>query len=137
MLRPLLDSDKPIIKEWISRDPHHVDLNEEFFYRPDGFAFAANDKLGPVLFLKIEPMDAQIVRIHVQFDNTQTRRNAVALARIFPDVCAAIRQANLRYLLFDSISDPLIRFCQKRFGFVHIADTTDYFLDLTSSKTSS
>lgn len=132
MLRPLLDSDKPIIKEWISRDPHHSreGMAEEFFYRPDGFAFASDDARGPVMYFKLDPLDAETVRMHIQFDELERRRNAVSLVHEFPAVRAAIMAANLRYLVFDSVSESLIRFCQKRFGFVHIADTNDYFIDL-------
>jgi hypothetical protein len=82
------------------------------------------------MYLKIEPLDASVARIHIQFDNAQRRRNAVMLARDWPLVKLAALGADLRYLLFDSVSDSLVRFCQKRFGFVHIADTNDYFIDL-------
>jgi hypothetical protein len=130
MLRPLLDSDKPIIKEWIARDPQHAGMVEEFFYRPDGFSFAIDDARGPVMYVKIEPLDAELARLHIQFDELEHRRNAVALVREWPAVRAAITVAKLRYLVFDSVSGPLIRFCQKRFGFTHVADTNDYFIDL-------
>ncbi len=105
-------------------------MNEEFFFRPDGFSFAGDDVKGPIMYFKLEPIDADTVRMHIQFDNREHRRNAVGLIKGFPAVAAAIRGANLRYLIFDSVSEPLIRFCQKRFGFVRIADTDDYLLDL-------
>ncbi|MGA7766029.1 MAG: hypothetical protein WCA27_07355 [Candidatus Sulfotelmatobacter sp.] len=134
MLRPISDSDKPIIAEWISKDADHLakELNEEFFYRPDGFSFAIADERGPVMYIKIEPCDAEIVRFHIQFDERERgrRRTVLALMRDIPTVLDLVKKSNIRYIVFDSVSETLIRFCQKHFGFVHIADSNDYQLDL-------
>jgi hypothetical protein len=105
-------------------------MTEAFFRQPDSLNLAVEDKVGPVMYLRIEPLDAEIVRLHIQFAPQEPRRTAMALAREFPAVRERIRGTGMKYLVFDSVSEPLIRFCQKHFGFVRIADTNDYLLDL-------
>lgn len=132
MLRPLLKSDKAIIDEWIARDADHSakHMTEEFFREQNSLAFAIDDNRGPVMYVRINPMPGEVARLHIQFDEGQHRRTAVALAREFPAVRARIEKANLRYILFDSASEPLVRFCQKHFHFIRIADSNFYILDL-------
>jgi hypothetical protein len=132
MLRAITEVDRPIISEWISRDPEHSakGMTEEFFRQPDSINFAADDKRGPVMYIRVEPLDAEIVRLHIQFNDGEHRRTALTLARGFPIVRDLVRKSGIRYIVFDSVSEPLIQFCQKHFGFVHIPDSNDYFIDL-------
>jgi hypothetical protein len=88
------------------------------------------DGKGPIMCFRFDPVDADIVRVYIQFDTRERRRTAVALAASFLEITERVRKANLRYIIFDSVSESLIRFCQKRFGFVRVADTNDYFIDL-------
>jgi|HubBroStandDraft_1064217.scaffolds.fasta_scaffold130880_1 hypothetical protein len=92
--------------------------------------FAVEDKTGPIMFVRVEPLDAEIVRLYTQFAEDEPRRTAVALARDFPTVRDLIRKSGVRYLVFNSVSPTLIAFFTKRFGFVHLPDSNDYFLDL-------
>jgi hypothetical protein len=136
MLRPITDLDRAIIDEWIARDPEHSArmMTEAFFRQPDSVNFACDDKFGPVMYFRLEPVDAEITRVHTQFSSSSKpgnqRRTAVTLARAFVVITDLARKAGVHYLVFESTAPRLIAFCTKRFGFVHIADSNDYLLDL-------
>lgn len=136
MLRPIFDSDKLVIADWISRDPDHAaqGSTEAFFYQPDGLSLAIQDNRGPIMYIKIEPTSPEVARFHIQFDERERarRRTVIALMRDIPTVLDLIKKSNIKYIIFDSVSEPLIRFCQKRFGFVRVADSNNYSLDLSS-----
>lgn len=135
MLRNILASDTPIIDEWITLDPAHSarGMTAKFFHQPDSLSFAIEDARGPVMFVRIDPLDACSVRMHIQFDERERRRTVLALARAFPDVRERLHDSGTRYVFFDSVSEPLIRFCEKRFGFVRLADSDTYYLFLPIS----
>lgn len=106
-------------------------MTAEFFRQPDTIALAIEDDAGPIMFIRIDPVDANIVRLHIQFDETARRRTALALMREFPQMRYLISQSNAKYIIFDSVSQSLIKFCERRFGFVHLPDSNDYFLDIS------
>lgn len=133
MLRAITAADVPFIDEWIALDMEHSANGMTagfFFHDTDSVALAIEDKAGPIMYVRIKPLDGDIVRLDIQFDARQRRRTAVALAREFPVVCERMRDSGTKYAVFASVSEPLILFCEKRFGFVRVADSDDYLLTL-------
>jgi hypothetical protein len=130
LLRTVNNLDLPTLTNWIARDADHSarGVTADFFQQP--ISFAIDDDKGPIMYVRLEPMDSEIIRLHIQFDEGERRRTAVALARHFPQVRDLIAQSGCRYIVFDSVSETLVRFCQKHFGFINLPDTSDYFLDI-------
>lgn len=133
MLRAINDLDIPIITEWIAKDPDHSakGMTADFFRQPDTISFAIDDDQGPIMYVRLDPLDADIVRLHIQFNETERRRTALALMRYFPEVRSRIADAKAKYIVFDSESARLVSFCMERFGFVHSPDSNLYFLDIS------
>jgi hypothetical protein len=129
MLRALLHPDTAIIDDWIAKDPDHSakGMTHRFFLF--GLSFAIEDERGPTMYVRLNP-EHDAARIHIQFDNDEKRRTALALVREFQLVSDLIKKAGYKRLIFDSVSEPLVRFCQKRFGFVRLADSNDYIKEL-------
>jgi hypothetical protein len=130
MLRRILPADIPIISEWISKDEDRArrSMTAEFF--TCNLCFAIADIHGPIMYVRIDPEPDATARIHIQFDSQQKLRTARALAHEFPLVQDRIKSAGVKHIIFDSVSESLIRFCQKRFGFVRVADSNDYIKEL-------
>jgi hypothetical protein len=131
VLRPIQDSDTTVIDEWIARDAEHSakDMTAAFFRQADTISLAIDDDKGPIMYVRIDPLDAETVRLHIQFDSTQQRRTAVALAHEFPTVRALLFMGKVKRIIFESVSERLIQFCEKRFGFTRVVDSNDYVLD--------
>lgn len=132
MLRPINSLDIPIINEWISIDPDHSakGMTADFFRQPDTVVFAIDDEDGPIMYFRLDPINADVVQLHTQFNERARARTAIALVRNFPEVRDRIRQSGAKYMVFDSMSPSLVRFCKRRFGFAFIPDANQYYLDI-------
>lgn len=129
--RCITDADKPIIDEWISRDPDHVarSMTSQFFFEP-GFSFAIVDYRDVIMFVRIDrkAADPERATIHIQFNQGHRRRTVAALLTGFPTVCEKLKAAGISTLVFDSVSPTLIAFCQKHIGFISDPDNPGQYI---------
>lgn len=127
--RKITESDKPTISKWISRDPDHSKkkMTAEFFFVPETLPFAIEDETGVVMFVRIDLHGAAAV-MHIQFDEGERRRTAIALIKSFPIVRDSAKSVGARAIIFDSVSPSLIAFCKKRLGFQALPNVPDHYI---------
>lgn len=126
-IRPLKQSDKPLLQFWIEADPYHKDTTTaDFFFDKSAGSFVFSDEQGPVLFVKFvkDLRDGKKeLRLHTQFWNTQKLRNAKMLLKAFPIVEQWAKKADLGAIVFESVSPTLIGFMTRTQNFTR---STDY-----------
>lgn len=117
---PAGEDQRARVAEWIEADPDHRGrVAPEFFIsgQPDSECLVLEDERGPILFLRME----RALRIHIQFAPAVTaedkQRTREAMLEGFPWLQQMARNSGFREILFQSTVAPLIRFCEKRFGF--------------------
>ena len=127
MIRPIVPFDRPIIDEWISRDPDHSakGMTAQFFIDDalSGFAVTSQDET--VMFVRVD-FQGNTAKMHIQFDEGKPLRTARALIDNFPYVVKMLEAVGAHDLIFDSMSPKLTHFCVKYLGFSRVGDTNDY-----------
>jgi len=118
MLKPrkFEQSDLPVFKDWVAKDPDHSHLDAEALVKElytETYVFE-DDKGEAVMFLRI----SRALRLDVQVDNDLPLRNAKVLTEVSKWLRGQAKEAGFRQMLFQSVSRPLIKFCCKRLGFV-------------------
>jgi hypothetical protein len=119
-VRPVNPMDQAVLANWIARDPAHSGvMTPEFYMSEDAqcLVYEAFDGLKylPALYIRLEPVSAERVRAYVQFPPWKNPRDLVRAFRIVKETLA---KAGFHELVFDSVSPTLVRFCQRRMGFV-------------------
>lgn len=115
-IRPATEADVPMIQEWIGHDPEHQGIAPEFFCESipgKAEAMIFEDSIGPIFNVKLE----RVLRVHIQFDAGETLRTAKVLSQGFQWLLERAQNCGYSEVIFDSVSEPLIRFCEKRFHF--------------------
>jgi hypothetical protein len=129
IIRKIEEGDRVLLSTLIAQDPYHKELLPDFFYEPLSMAF--EDHAGVVFFVRLEPQAEKILRIHMQFRQSQTLRTALLLRRGFSVVRDKAKASGYRKLIFDSVYKPLREFCISRFGFRPIDNSDDLELELS------
>lgn len=111
-VRKPLESDLEHLKKCLGTDEFHK-LQDPSWWTNNGELITFYDEKGPVLHVKAE----LALRVHVQFDPTQRKRNAVALKPAFQFVKEHAIRSGIKEIIFDSIYEPLINFCKKHLLF--------------------
>lgn len=127
--RSLVEEDKPIITNWIAKDPDHSGMDAEFFYREDSLAMVVGDVSGPGLYIRLDSEPPESVRLHIQFSDN-TVRSGKTMLRAWPEFKSRIESAGLKRMVFESRSPRLIGFCSRCFGFSRVGTGNDYELRL-------
>lgn len=125
-IRLILESDLPLIAEWIKADPWHRDEvrnDPAFLLSGKGLlTFCLFDDDGPLCFTRLDA-EGELIRVAVQFGpNISKRRLVVGMVRtFFPTIknFAVLRKS--KGLIYESISPTLIAFCEKQ-GFVAVGN---------------
>lgn len=119
-LRAATAEDREQLLRWIAGDSDHRETTAPaFFYErePGVECMALEDERGTVLYFRL----TRQLRVDVQFGPTRTRgdlaRNRAALKEGFSWLLIRAQQAGYRQLIFRSTVRPLIRFCERWFGF--------------------
>lgn len=119
--RPIQDEDRPVIAAWIAFDPDHKDkMDSEFFFKTGHMALAMGEHDNVGLFLRMDAVNVGVLRLHIQFGPDRLR-SGKTLLRGWPAFRWGCEQAGIRWLLFDSMSDSLVGFCKRCFGFREVA----------------
>lgn len=128
-IRPIFDDepDRDLLTSWILLDPEHKakGMTADFFFHEHTLGLMFEDAHGPIFAVRLDPENAGRVRLHIQFAPAQTLRSARTLNEGFPVVLAHIRKANAHWLIFDSVTEKLRKFCVDHFGFRPVPNTTD------------
>ena len=98
------------IKFWISQDPDHKGMPEEFWAsaEPGVSCYVIEDQKGPVMFVRQE-VEGQNTRLHVQFAPSHRKRIVKALEQGYPLVAADAKRRGFKNILFESGSIALVR----------------------------
>ncbi len=112
--RPVLESDRAKLAEWIAADPDHAGkCDPDFWLKPeDGVRlFVVQDEVGDVFFVRGE----NLLRLHLQFcPVSERKRLAKAIDEFTPLIAHGARKQHYKQLIFESVFKPLIRFLSKR-----------------------
>lgn len=114
--RAVIQADRPLIEKWIAEDPYHAGkmTADSIINPPRGMlSFVACDEQGPIIFTRV----SSAVRIGAQFGNDR-KRTAAAIPEYFEYLRACARDCQMSELIFESDSEPLIKFCTVKLGFV-------------------
>jgi hypothetical protein len=118
-IRPSTLEDVKHLSECLAKDPWHSTQTVEQWASSNPVTYLDNE--GPVFHVVFEdtkdPLGGKL-RLHIQFDPDQRRRNALALIEGFPKVKQTAKDAGFTCIEFDSTSPKLVAFCTKYFGFV-------------------
>lgn len=138
------ETDLPLIDEWLTYEPYasRAVFNIAFLTAsPDSMlCFRLDDQTGPVLFCRIEKdqQDEKLARFHILFgpsDQVAPIRAAKVMIKTMPIVFDYVSSEGYVGIIFDSVSDHLVRFLSK-FGFEQVwcgdTQTTDYILKFDS-----
>lgn len=118
--------DIPQLTEWIKSDPYHKDcLSPLWWLTGSGLlSFRMDDRDGSTMYVRTEP-DNKLLRIHTQF----APESVVSKIRVIKTIMwglpkmESIAVANgLDGLIYRSTNPELIRFMQKKFGFISVGD---------------
>ena len=122
-----------LAERWTKADPEHRDtgLRGEFWLLQEAQAgiesFLVEDRFGPVLFFKLVMKSEDEAELHLLFPPfpipagelaERNCRTMNAMLEIFPWVEKALAQRKTKAVFFISKSKSLIRFAEKRLGFV-------------------
>lgn len=119
-LRPATEEDRELCERWIEADADHRGrVKADFFIKPEPGVetFVLEDADGQVFFFRM----MRALRIDIQFGPATSpedrERTRIALMNGFDWLKDSCRNAVIRQVMFESNVAPLVRFCEKRFGF--------------------
>ncbi len=126
------DDDRRRLTEWIEGDNDHraKGLTADFFYLPHTLGLCFEDSWGPVFYVRLDPEQHHLVRVHIQFQPGQALRTARTLAMGFAVFLERVRLTEARRLVFDSVAPQLRTFCVNRLGFHAIPGTENLELEI-------
>jgi hypothetical protein len=112
-LRRATQDDKPWINTIIAKEPTHHHT-ADFYFEPGTESHIIEDDGQPILIFRL---NAKVIRVDIDFDPERQTSTGKALIQYFPAVASAAKKKDFRQLIFDSTSQRLIKFCEKRFNF--------------------
>lgn len=112
-LRALTEDDKPILASWTASDSDHRYLAPDWIYRVEKAERWMIEDKEPRLAFRVQ----RALRVDIQFNEDDTVKTAKALISGFDWLLERAQKAGFTEVIFESKSQPLIRFCEKRFGF--------------------
>jgi hypothetical protein len=113
-LRPTSNEDLKHLETCLAKDPFHGGQTVENWKGNTGELITFYDEKGPIFHTKME----RVLRVHIQFDGSETRRNAITLSEGFKWLKETARKQGFTEIVFESVNPPLIEFCKKHFGFL-------------------
>lgn len=132
IFRETQPDDSERISDWIQRDLNHAGkMSSDWWLEGSVLSCCVEDNDGPVLYLRLDS-EGSAVRLHIQFAPTEVvpkMRTAKAIMRGFPKLAEVMKEQGAKAILFESESNPLIKFMNKM-GFDYWKDN-DYVLLLS------
>lgn len=122
VLRAATAEDLEIAEEWTDQDPDHHDRVHGTFWTEQGpgidsYVLCDRETMQPVFFFRME----QVVRIHIQFPPTPTKREGMRVATALQAGMNWLKMAlgcgKTREIVFDSTTKLLRLFCTGKLGF--------------------
>jgi hypothetical protein len=129
VLRPALRSDLETADAWNYADSAHRNGDPAFWLEqgPNVESYVLEDTFGPVFFFKMERRNASEIELHVQFPPMGETVLAQAMLRHrvmkglihgFKWLEKVLSFRKMTRLIFTSTNPYLIKFCERRLGFV-------------------
>jgi hypothetical protein len=112
IIRPVTDNDREMIAGWIAKEPSHSESSPDFYFEPGTKSVVYEDTEGPVFIVRY----SSALVVDMDFADVEKERIRQALTNEFPPVAAQAKEQGFKHVFFDSVSTPLIRFCE-RMGF--------------------
>jgi hypothetical protein len=134
-LETTTEKDLPTIDAWCAYEPYlsRAIYNIAFLTAsPDSIlCFRLDDSAGPTMFVRVEKdLYDRHARMHILFapeSSVSRMRVAKAVVKTFPTILQHFKDLGYEGLIFDSVSQSLIRFLSK-FGFKAVDNTNDFLL---------
>jgi hypothetical protein len=125
VIRKIEDRDREMLWEWIQKDREHFEAGTtaDFFFEPETESFVYEDELGPVFFVRLSQdlIASGLLRIDIQF-GADKKRTSSCMTEGFQSLVDRAKESGFKGMVFRSTSEPLIRFCVKRFSFEKFGD---------------
>jgi hypothetical protein len=103
------DQDRELLTEWILAEPSHKST-AEFYYEPKTKSVLYSDEEGPVCVVRY----SSALRLDMDFaPGISKERIKEAMKSQLPEIAEQAKAQGFKELIFDSLSQPLIRFCEK------------------------
>ena len=118
IIRTVDEKDKPMLAEWVSKEPAHSETKPEFYFEPKTKSVVYEDEFGPVFAVRY----SSALVIDIEFNpDVDKQRIREMLKQGFPDVARQAQSQGFKHLIFSSTSKMLIAFC-RLFGFLACPD---------------
>lgn len=119
-IRPYEEArDRALFEQWMHDDPFHQHTCPEAWLRPEGrmFNVLCDDEGEAIIFLSFE----KVLRMNCQFNPAKTRENVKrtgdGLKFLNVWIREIARKEGFRSVIFNSISERLIKFCHRHLNF--------------------
>jgi len=127
-LRATIESDLPLLTEWLKADPWHKDEarnDPSTLLTGKGLlSFCLCDDEGPLCFSRLDK-EGELIRVAVQFapEGTVSKRRLIVgmMKSFFPAIKQFAVDQKAEGLIYESVSPTLIAFCDKQ-GFKSVGD---------------
>lgn len=111
-IRKITEADKPLIDDFIARDPYHAGKGtSDFYFEPCTEAFWIENEEG-----RIAVRLSRTMRINAAFDPSARKNNAGLLTELTAWVAEAAAKSGFREVMFRTENDELAAF-EKNLGF--------------------
>lgn len=111
-------ADRDQLQSWIDQDNSKKHAEPESWYTGKGlFSFRYDDTKGAVCYIRLDKED-DLARLYYLFVPNAEVRIAKAILKTIPMCKTVAQQQGLKGLIYDSVSQKLIDFCWRAFGFV-------------------
>ena len=114
LMKPVSEQDRSEVESWIAAEPTHANNTFEFYQQANTRSLLYSDEEGPVLVVKFTPslvMDAEFN------PRASGKRIAAIMSEGFPELERQAKEQGFRSIVYESVSEKLIKFCEKYMGF--------------------
>jgi hypothetical protein len=110
IIRTLTENDEDMLSEWIAAEPDHAGNTVAFYSTPGTKSVLYSDEEGPVCVVRY----SSSLRLDMEFNPTVSKdRIKEAMKSQLPEIAEQAKSQGFSELVFDSIAQPLIKFCEK------------------------
>jgi hypothetical protein len=134
-LVPSTEEDIKRISSWIENDPYHHECLNPFWWitgvEGSLLCFCLQDSEGPVCYVRLDEKNLDnLIRLHTQFasrEEVSRSRLVDGMLKYIPVIISFARDRGALGIVFMSLSETLIAFMEKNYGFKE-AEDDDYVL---------
>ena len=116
MIHLVTEDDRAMLESWIQAEPSHPNTPDFYIAPPKNVSTCVySDDQGPVFVGRYTP----VLRMDFDFNpQAGPERIGALMQSEFVGLVQQAKAWNFYQLIFDSVAKPLIRFCEKKLGYV-------------------